>query len=495
MEINTVTELRIRARRVSPALAMLLPLFLASCVASTPIDGEGDGGGSSVASGDEAISRDDAISRAEEWVKVELHYCQSPNHEPDYDAACSSVCNRHDNAKWDPYRSDCSGLVSWAWGLPAPGRTTLGFAPFETDITHAISASDLEPGDAINNADHVMLFKHWVDKDHKATFIEEPGCSSSTPYAHEVTSDVSVSGSHVYVSYNGMSFTAIRYHGVTNKPPPPPAKKSDRIAVSTRGPGELDLFARDNEDRLIHSAYRDNKWTDWKNLGGELHSAPAAISWAADRLDVFSTDKHDHLTHISHSDGEWSKWEELDGHVKTAPAVASWEAYRLDVFAVDEHEHLIHKAHAHPGGWGKWQDLGGHLAGPPTAVSWGVGRIDVFACDTHDKLAHIAFANGAWTAWQTNGPCKTGPAVASRGEGQLDLFAANDDGELRHRHYDAKGWGDWGHLGGDLVSHASAVSWGPDRLDVFFRGDGDKLDHRAHSVKGWKDWSEGDRVP
>ncbi len=76
------------------------------------------------------ITKEDAVSRAMEWVDVKLKYCQAPNHAPDYDAACSSVCNRKDNKKWNPYRSDCSGLVSWAWGLPAPGLTTLGFAPY-----------------------------------------------------------------------------------------------------------------------------------------------------------------------------------------------------------------------------------------------------------------------------------------------------------------------------------------------------------------------------
>jgi len=88
---------------------------------------------------------------------------------------------------WDPYRSDCSGFVSWAWDLPAPGRTTGDFAPFTTDLTHTILGTDLRPGDAVNNSNHMMLFKEWVTKPTKATFMDEPGCSSATPYAHEFT--------------------------------------------------------------------------------------------------------------------------------------------------------------------------------------------------------------------------------------------------------------------------------------------------------------------
>ena len=165
-------------------------------------------------SGAEALSRGDVIARAEEWVSAKLPYCQSANHQHDYDSACSSICTRPDNAAWDPYRSDCSGLASFAWGLPAPGRVTKEFAPFVSDITTTIAASDLQPGDAVNNDEHVMLFKSWVTPNAVATFIEEPGCSSSTPYAHEFTSNVSVSGDTIHVAYNGMTFYAIRLKSI-----------------------------------------------------------------------------------------------------------------------------------------------------------------------------------------------------------------------------------------------------------------------------------------
>ena len=62
---------------------------------------------------------------------------------------------------------------------------------------------------------HVMLFKRWVTAGHEAVFIEEPGCSSSDPYAHELTSSVSVSHDSIYVSYVGMTFTAIRFDHIS----------------------------------------------------------------------------------------------------------------------------------------------------------------------------------------------------------------------------------------------------------------------------------------
>src|SRR4051794_29340739 len=71
-----------------------------------------------------------AVARGQLWVDAKVPYCQSPNHKPDADADCASICTRPDMPDWDPYRSDCSGFVSWAWDLPAPGRTTGDFAPF-----------------------------------------------------------------------------------------------------------------------------------------------------------------------------------------------------------------------------------------------------------------------------------------------------------------------------------------------------------------------------
>jgi len=192
----------------------LLTIAAVAAIAATACSASSDDEAEPIGEGSSALTRQSAVSRADEWVGVKLHYCQAPNHARDYDSACAHVCNRHDNPRWNPYRSDCSGLISWAWGLPAPGRTTLGFAPFQTDITQAIQASALAEGDAINNRDHVMLFKRWVVKDHKAVFIEEPGCSSATPYAHEVTTAVSISGTSIHVVENGMTFTAIRYRKI-----------------------------------------------------------------------------------------------------------------------------------------------------------------------------------------------------------------------------------------------------------------------------------------
>ena len=159
---------------------------------------------------DGGTTANSAIARAMEWVVAKVPYCQSANHQPDGDSACSATCERPDVPAWDPYRSDCSGFVSWAWGLPPPGHTTATLAPFDTSVSTTIEAADLQPGDAINNDTHTMLFVAWTKSDmSEAQFMEEPGCSASQPYAREVTVGVSTSGKSVTVDGYG-TFTPIR---------------------------------------------------------------------------------------------------------------------------------------------------------------------------------------------------------------------------------------------------------------------------------------------
>ena len=192
----------------------------------------------------EALTAQDSITRAEQWTAAKLLYCQSPNGASDtIDPACPAVCMRMSNPQWDPYRSDCSGLVSWAWGLPSPGRTTAEFAPNQNDITSVIQASTLQMGDAVNTDDsvssehHIMLFKAWTVPGQTATFIEEPGCSANPNYAHEFTSNVTLNGTSITVAYNGITFKAIRYSGLsssssssTGSGPPPPSCTANGVA-------------------------------------------------------------------------------------------------------------------------------------------------------------------------------------------------------------------------------------------------------------------------
>jgi hypothetical protein len=211
------------------ALALTLTLALLGC-SSAPTETTDD-------TSESALTGADIISRAEQWVAVKMPYCQVPNHVKDIDPFCASVCTRPDNATWNPYRSDCSGFVSYTWGLPAPGRVTKQFAPFVNDISHTIPATELQPGDAINNDEHMFLFKGWTIPNQQAIFIEEPGCSGSIKYAHEFTSNVSINGDSLFVAYQGKNFYAVRYNKVGPSAPQLPVFPPGYVITGTKTDG------------------------------------------------------------------------------------------------------------------------------------------------------------------------------------------------------------------------------------------------------------------
>jgi hypothetical protein len=135
-----------------------------------------------------------AVASAMEWVTVKMPYCWAINHGPETDSACFNVhgrtCNRTgmaDNPLWNAYRSDCAGLVSFAWGLRAPGLTAYA-GQFTPGPATYIPTQDLAPGDALLRPNHhVVLFEKWTNKaEGLAAVIAEPGCSSKGgPFAQE----------------------------------------------------------------------------------------------------------------------------------------------------------------------------------------------------------------------------------------------------------------------------------------------------------------------
>lgn len=176
--------------RLRPAL-VLLSLFLAAPA--------------------QAVTGPEAVDRAQQWVDAQMPYCQVP-----YGGCDSHVCcgagYRPENPDWDAYRSDCSGLVSWAWDLGGPGRVTWQFAPFDTTVSYEIDATQLQPGDALNSNEHVMLFAGWVDYLNVATLIDESDWG--TP-AQRRDLAVTVSGSTVTrTDWTSNPFTAIRYTSI-----------------------------------------------------------------------------------------------------------------------------------------------------------------------------------------------------------------------------------------------------------------------------------------
>lgn len=153
-----------------------------------------------------------AVSRAKEWVAAQVPYCMT--HNGGWDGECGQ-CERTGAAakpEWDPYRSDCSGYVSWAWDLPAPGLTTADlpsrFSP--------IPVEDLQPGDILLHSKtpgepfgHTFLFERWTNKGaRRALILEEKECGAVAAQREVTFASVSASTT---TSHEGKEYTARRF--------------------------------------------------------------------------------------------------------------------------------------------------------------------------------------------------------------------------------------------------------------------------------------------
>jgi hypothetical protein len=102
----------------------------------------------------------------------------------------------YDQGAWrDDYRTDCSGFVSYAWGLDSSYVTWS-----LPEVARPIAKEDLQPGDIIlNTVRHVVIFDGWANKQHSAYVVLE---QAGTP--HKAIKRV--------VSYPYDSPTAADYH-------------------------------------------------------------------------------------------------------------------------------------------------------------------------------------------------------------------------------------------------------------------------------------------
>ncbi|WP_394845014.1 hypothetical protein LZC95_49180 [Pendulispora brunnea] len=172
--------------------------------------GGSNGGGGNGGGGNGGGANNDAVARARQWVDAKMPYCQSAKDKPDM--ACGGTCTRTgsaDNAEWNAYRSDCSGLISYAWGLPAPGRVTWEFAPKDTSVSEVVAPDQIQPGDALNKVPdgHIILFAGWNDKSTgEARIIEEADCGR---VAEDHPTTLTVRGSSFL--RNGVEYVPIRH--------------------------------------------------------------------------------------------------------------------------------------------------------------------------------------------------------------------------------------------------------------------------------------------
>ena len=265
-------------------------------------------------------------------------------------------------------------------------------------------------------------------------------------------------------------------------------------AVVSWAANRLDSFAVGFDGNLYHEWW-GGAWGGPENLGGgNLRNSPSAASWAANRLDVFAIGSDGFLYHKWWDGTAWHGPENLGGgDLHDSPSAVAWSANRLDIFAIGADGNLYHKWWT-GSAWGGPENLGGagKLVGSPSAVSWAPNRLDVFAIGSDGNLYHKWWTGSAWGGPEDlggTGNLVSPPSAVAWAANRLDVFVLGADHNLYHKWWDGTKWGPTPDLenlsGGKLVKSPSAVSWGPNRLDVFALGSDGDLYHKWWNGSAW----------
>ncbi|MCY1143581.1 tachylectin-related carbohydrate-binding protein [Actinoplanes sp. Pm04-4] len=136
--------------------------------------------------GDDAyVTRGAALARARSWVNDDVSYSQS----------------RCYNNSYGDYRTDCSGLVSLAWGLGSLGDV---WATSNLDLRSTrIAAADLLPGDVL------LRYTGDPDTNHAAVFVRWSDSGRTRPVVIEQSGGVGRATERTWGSYAG--YTPVRY--------------------------------------------------------------------------------------------------------------------------------------------------------------------------------------------------------------------------------------------------------------------------------------------
>ncbi|KAK5655356.1 hypothetical protein OQA88_5923 [Cercophora sp. LCS_1] len=268
------------------------------------------------------------------------------------------------------------------------------------------------------------------------------------------------------------------------------------------------MFARGLDAAIWYRQAENQVWlADWKSLGGNFLSQPAAISIREGRVDVYGVWSADRTARSkTFQNGVWDEdWTNFGGNCGAPPAVCSLYAGNINLVIVDSDHAVLRKntsdGHSWEPGVDKWNSLGGSVGTSVdiacTSTTVGGMRLDL-----------AAFAQGStpgmfskrWTsssaAWEKDwghgwGLMKGDPTVVST-ERQVDYLGVGLDEAVWVRSWtEADGYVKEVNLGGKFQSAVSAFATGGSRLDIFAVGTDARLKHlaRMHGVWGtaWED--------
>ena len=260
------------------------------------------------------------------------------------------------------------------------------------------------------------------------------------------------------------------------------------------------MFARGLDSAIWYRQVDQGQWIgDWKSLGGNFLSQPAAVSMRENRIDVFATSSQGQaIMWKSYQNGVWGDWTSMGGSFGSPPAVCSLFGGNINVVGVDSSHKVVRKNTSDGTSWApslsSWESQGGD-AGSSVDIACTDGisnglRIDLVGLGnsgTPPMASKRWSSNSGWDKdWGNSwGLLKGDPTVVSSSDQTL-YFGIGLDDAVWHRSWTAAGgWTKEENLGGKFQSSVSAFITGLARVDIFAVGTDSRLKHKARLSGVW----------
>ena len=244
-------------------------------------------------------------------------------------------------------------------------------------------------------------------------------------------------------------------------------------SVCSWGPNNIEVFATDEENLLIHRRFNGVKWepavdNPWQKWGGYTSAAPAAVCPGSGRVDVVSYGGYSDALHdvgwMHYKDGKWILWEgnsrpNADVGYLGDPTLVIVEDETIAVLGVGSDKQLYYTEWSPTANYSVTEDLGGSFESMASVLTSSNGNLDVLAVGKEDRLMHKARVDGAWAKdWEDlGGYFNSAPLPMRLGDGQIIVFGLGPDGNMIHGKWsptDSFAWGEgeWFNDSGSLAT-------------------------------------------
>ena len=192
--------------------------------------------------------------------------------------------------------------------------------------------------------------------------------------------------------------------------------------------------------------------------GGRLVSAPAPI-WTGSAEIVFGEGTDHQLWYNQLGTGFGTPWHSLGGQLTSAPGAVSLGGGAYAVFVRGTDGAVWQRVHSGTV-WHPWQRVGGHVlagTGPTAAYLTGTGHIYVGVVGT-DRQMYLTVANRSTGFFSIGGQTTASPALTAISPSTLVAFSRGTNGAGYYNRYtEAEGLTGWRAMGGRLTSGLAAA--------------------------------------